>query len=55
MVFVLFFAPDRSFESARKFPSFLRAWSYLQNFLKLGGINVVVASYDLQFIYFKTF
>ncbi len=56
MFYVLFLEPDRdTVYNVRKFASLRQARSYLEIFLCLGSINCLIASEDLQTIYFKSF
>lgn len=55
MFFVLFFHPDRSLMSARKFPDLVSARKYLEVFDQMGSVNYVVTSYDLQIVFLKSY
>lgn len=55
MFFVLFFHPDRSLMSARKFPDLVSARKYLEVFDQMGSVNYVVTSYDLQTVFLKSY
>ncbi len=56
MFYVLFLEPDRdTVYMVRKFASLRKARAYLNIFLSLGSVNCLIASHDLQTVYFKTF
>lgn len=55
MFFVLFLHPDRSLLMVRKFSDLVSARRYLELFDKMGSVNYVVTSYDLQTVYLKSY
>lgn len=56
MLFVLFLDVDRStVQLVRKFSDLVSARKYLEVFDRLGSVNYVVTSYDMQTILLKSF
>ena len=55
MFFVLFLNPDLTVYMVKKFFSLTMVRKYIRPFQSLGSVKLIVASFDLQTIYLKTF